>query len=90
MAEAAMSPAKAFETGRQYQANGDLSKLYGIARRDGFDYNLAHIPASFDVPSKEAFNKAYMNALYKVGYDLARNGYQWQKKPPAYLAPSQR
>jgi predicted acylesterase/phospholipase RssA len=27
---------------------------------------------------------AYMQALYDVGYNLAKNGYPWQKKPPYY------
>ena len=61
-----------------------------ILRHERFDRSLAFTPASFDVPSKEAFDEAQMNALYKVGCDLARAGYNWKKKPADFLAPGQR
>jgi predicted acylesterase/phospholipase RssA len=66
------------------QGIGDLYRLYVQAQRDGIDYNLAFIPASFKVVPKEVFDKDYMNQLYQVGYDLAKAGYPWQKTPPAF------
>ncbi|MGR9099204.1 MAG: patatin-like phospholipase family protein [Gammaproteobacteria bacterium] len=68
----------------QSQGIGDLYKIYAEAQRDGFDYNLAYIPKSFDVPHKEEFDNEYMRKLFRTGYDLAAQGYQWQKKPPGF------
>ena len=42
-----------------------------IPQRDGLDFNLASIPASFNVPHKKDFETEYMRALFKVGYDMA-------------------
>ena len=66
------------------QGNDAIVKLYLATKRDGIDYNLAYIPKSFTREAKEPFEKAYMNALYRVGYDLARKGYRWRKAPPGY------
>jgi predicted acylesterase/phospholipase RssA len=66
------------------QGIGDLYRLYVQAQRDGIDYNLAFIPVSFKVVPKEVFDRDYMNELYRVGYELARGGYPWQKIPPGF------
>ncbi len=64
------------------QTLGDLLKLYDFARSNRFKFNLATIPADFKEKSKEAFDRAYMTKLFKVGEALGRQGYKWQKKPP--------
>jgi predicted acylesterase/phospholipase RssA len=64
------------------QGIGDHYRIYTTAKRDGVDYNLAFVPSDFSVPSKDAFDKAYMTALFEKGYALARGGYQWHKAPP--------
>jgi len=64
------------------QGIGDLYKIYLTAQRDGVDFNLAYIPASFTAPHREAFDTEYMRQLYALGYDLAAKGYPWQKAPP--------
>ena len=66
------------------QGIGDLYRLYLQAQRDGIDYNLAFIPASFRVVAKEVFDRAYMNALYQVGYEAGRSGAAWAKVPPGW------
>jgi hypothetical protein len=33
------------------------------------------------------FDTAYMKALYNVGFEAAKAGYQWQKSPPGFDAP---
>ena len=63
---------------------GDLYRIWLSAKRDGSDYTLARIPADFKVESKEEFDREYMNALFKVGYDLAVKGYPWEKGPPGF------
>jgi len=68
----------------QSQGIGDLYRIYLTTQRDGFDYNLAYIPSSFDTPQLEPFDTNYMNALFELGYQLARNGYPWEKQPPGF------
>jgi hypothetical protein len=70
------------------QGVGDLYRIYAISQRDGFDFNLAYIPKSFTRTLKEPFEPAYMNDLFKLGYDLAAKGYSWAKTPPGLTAPA--
>src|SRR5262249_39607519 len=68
----------------QSQGVGDLYRIYTATQRDGVDFNLAFIPASFNVPLVMPFDQHYMNELFKVGYDLGKSGYDWTKVPPGY------
>jgi hypothetical protein len=68
----------------QTQGIGDLYRIYLTAQKDGIDYNLAYIPASFNVPKKEDFDTAYMRELFDEGYSMAVKGYPWQKTPPGF------
>jgi hypothetical protein len=72
----------------QTQGVGDLYRIYLIAQRDGFEFDLAYIPKSFTRELKEPFETAYMKALFQVGYDLAAKGYPWAKGPPGFTAPA--
>ena len=69
------------------QGTGDLYREFLGAHKFGFDFNLAYVPASFDVESKELLDLEYMRALYKLGYEMSIEGYQWQKVPPGLLPP---
>ncbi|HUO08320.1 MAG TPA: patatin-like phospholipase family protein [Phycisphaerae bacterium] len=60
---------------------GDLYRLYATSQRDGFDFNVAHIPDDFALKPKEAFDSTYMTALFDVGFRLAQHGYPWIKAP---------
>jgi len=64
--------------------NGDIYRLYAVAKRRGLDFNLAYIPADFKPNPKELFDKNDMQRLFKRGYDDAINGYKWYKTPPGY------
>ena len=64
------------------QGIGDLYRLYVESRNQKLDFNYGAIPPDFVMASKEPFDVAYMNALFKYGYQLGRNGYQWKKAPP--------
>lgn len=66
------------------QGVGDLYQIYLTTKRDHVDYNLAYIPPDFTMQSKSAFDKAYMNALFKLGYSLGRAGVKWEKSPPGW------
>ncbi len=72
----------------QSQGFGDLYRIYATAQRDGVDFNLGFIPASFKAPHKEEFDNEYMRALYDTGYQMALKGYPWVKAPPGFTLPS--
>ena len=69
----------------QSQGRGDLYTIYLLAERDGIDYNLAFIPPEFNAPHPKDFDRKYMNELFDYAYDMAENGYPWQKHPPGYI-----
>ncbi len=69
------------------QGIGDLYREFLGARKFGFDFNLAYIPAEFDMKPTELFDKEYMQALFRLGYDLAIDGYPWKKLPPGLVPP---
>jgi hypothetical protein len=75
---------RAIDTLLKSQGVGDLFRLYVYAQRDKFDYNLAYIPADFTARPTSAFDTAYMNQLFQLGYDLACCGYPWRKYPPGF------
>jgi hypothetical protein len=66
------------------QSQGDLLRIYTTAKAGKADFNLAAIPGDFQAPQKEAFDRAYMQALFETGAMLARNGYPWMKQPPEF------
>lgn len=76
--------ARAISSLTQTQGVGDLYRIYLTTQRDGFDYNLAFIPPTFNVPHREEFDTNYMQQLYATGKQLAEAGYRWDKYPPGY------
>ena len=72
----------------QTQGFGDIYRIYLLARRDGVDFNLAYIPATFNEKPKEDFDPAYMAKLFDVGFAAAKNGYPWEKTPPGIVVES--
>lgn len=66
------------------QGIGDLYQLYVVARRDGIDYNVSWIPATFTEKLKEPFDPGYMNRLYQVGRKVMLDGTAWSKYPPGF------
>jgi len=67
------------------QGIGDLYQIYALSERDGNDFNLAYIPASFTEEPSESFDPVYMRKLYELGYEMARQGYPWEKGPPGFI-----
>lgn len=80
---------RAIDSLTRTQGIGDLYRVYATTQRDGVDFNLTYIPPTFNVPHKEMFDTAYMKALYDVGLNAAKAGYQWQKYPPGFETPVQ-
>ena len=69
------------------QGLGDLYRIYLQAKRDGIPYRLADIPDDFTLEAEEEFDPAYMRALFDLGYELARDGYEWETSPPGIALP---
>lgn len=61
----------------KYQGRDNLQNIVAVAKRDGFKVHITHVPASFDTPLENMFDKQYMRALYKVGYDKGRSKSAW-------------
>jgi hypothetical protein len=80
---------RAIDSMIQTQGVGDLYRIYATSQRDKIDFNLAFIPKTFTRKLKEPFETAYMNDLFKVGYDMAVKDYPWVKAPPGFDAPIQ-
>ena len=78
---------RAIDSLTRTQGIGDLYRIYATTNRDGIDFNLTYIPASFNVPHTEQFDTNYMRSLYGVGLQAAKTGYQWYKYPPGFDAP---
>jgi hypothetical protein len=61
--------------------SADLLRMYNTTQRDGVGFNLAYIGSDFTQVLPEPFDPAYMRALFDYGYQRARRGYDWAKKP---------
>ena len=69
------------------QGMGDLYRIYLGAKRDGIPYRLAYIPNDFKLEPEEEFDPKYMRALFDLGYEMARDGYDWATSPPGVILP---
>ena len=66
------------------QGIGDLYQIYSLCQRDDNDFNLAYIPSEFTEEPTEGFDPVYMGKLFDLGYQMALEGYPWQKSPPGF------
>ncbi|NQZ53989.1 MAG: patatin-like phospholipase family protein [Piscirickettsiaceae bacterium] len=66
------------------QGIGDLYQIYALCERDGNNFNLAYIPASFTEVPTEGFDPVYMTKLYDLGYQMGLKGYDWKFTPPGF------
>jgi hypothetical protein len=82
--------ARALFTVTRNQSMGDLNLIYAQTERDKAEFRLVSIPASFTMQSDKPFDRAYMQALFKVGFDLGRSGKAWARTPPEAVVMAQR
>jgi hypothetical protein len=61
-----------------------LDRAYTVAKRSGVPFNAATIPASFNMPSRGAFDPDYMKALFNVGVEQGKGATQFANEPPPY------
>lgn len=66
------------------QGIGDLYQIFTLCARDGNEFNLAYIPSSFSEEPSEGFDPVYMGKLFDLGYQMALDGYPWQRTPPGF------
>ena len=67
------------------QGIGDLYQIYALCRRDGNDFNLAYIPATFTDEPTEGFDPVYMTKLFELGREKSVDGYPWETSPPGFI-----
>jgi predicted patatin/cPLA2 family phospholipase len=65
-----------------------LDRAYVAAKNSGIGFNVATIPASFNAPSRGAFDPDYMKALFNLGYDQGKGPSPFAAEPPAFPAPA--
>lgn len=76
---------RAISTLVKTHGEGDLYRIYVLTLRDKIDYNLASIPKEVGADTGEGmFNQAFMQKLFDLGFEMAKNGYPWDKYPPGY------
>lgn len=73
---------RAIDSMIKISAVGDLFRIYTFADRDGLNFNYVGVPPDYVAESSEAFDKAEMNRLFNIGYEMGLSGAAWQKKPP--------
>jgi hypothetical protein len=61
------------------QGVGDLVRTFANASRDGIDFQLTFIPASFDIAPDSAFDLKYMRALFEFGRQAGLDGSAWKR-----------
>lgn len=64
------------------QGIGDIYRIYSVAKFNSIDFNLASVPADFQVKAQGPFDRSYMTALFDRGQDMGRRGYPWVKSLP--------
>ncbi|WP_262266103.1 patatin-like phospholipase family protein [Microvirga yunnanensis] len=74
---------RAASTSVKAQTKSVLFGTYAAAQRNGFGFNLTFIDQ--DVPSSTSagFDTAYMRRLYQYGFEKARSGRLWVRRPPS-------
>ena len=60
-----------------------LFRVYVLAARNNIEFKLATIPQECELKlDPTEFDPATMQALFDLGFDRARNGYDWLTAPP--------
>ena len=59
-----------------------LDRTFVAAKNSGIGFNAATIPASFNVPSRGAFDPVYMKALFDAGFQQGKSEEPFAAAPP--------
>jgi hypothetical protein len=63
-------------------ARTGIDRAYVAAKRSGVGFNLAYVDPGFTQQSKGLFDRDYMQALYKRGFEHGKNGKPFFDQPP--------
>jgi hypothetical protein len=63
-------------------ARTGIDRTYVAAKRSGVVFNLAYVDPGFTQQSKGLFDRDYMQALYKRGFEHGKNGKPFLDQPP--------
>jgi predicted acylesterase/phospholipase RssA len=79
---------RALETLIYAQGINDLYRLEVEAEREGEDFNVAYIDATFTYPHTTAFAPDFVRRLFQYSNSLAASGYPWRKALPDQVGPA--
>lgn len=71
---------RTIETLIKAQSVGDIKEVGALAARDGLSVWVMPLPNAFEGESKELFDKEYMRALYRLGFDLGKDPKNWSSR----------
>jgi predicted acylesterase/phospholipase RssA len=74
--------ARAFNTLVKASFYDTILNSYVYAKDEGYTFNLAYIPNSFEVKSVGLVDQKYMLALFDLGHAEGVRGVEWQHTPP--------
>jgi len=65
------------------QLNGDVERIYNLAKRDGIDFHMVAIPEDFLADGSVDFDPDYIRSLIALGRGIGRTGEFWRDLPPS-------
>jgi hypothetical protein len=69
----------------QAKMEGELTRLFLLARYAKADFKLAGIPQDYDLPADAmSFRPSAMRQLFDEGYGGGKDGTAWQSSPPGF------
>ena len=63
-------------------ARTGVDRVYVATKRSGIPFKLAYVDPSFTQQGKGLFDRDYMQALYKRGFENGKNGNSFVEQPP--------
>jgi predicted acylesterase/phospholipase RssA len=72
---------RALSTMIKAQTRSAINATYGFARRVGIGFHLAAINKAIPYSPTDAFNKDYMQTVFKLGYEESLSGKIWKSAP---------
>lgn len=65
--------------------DADIYRIYVLSERDEISFNLASIPEGTNIKATNGmFDTVYMQKLYNLAFENAKNGYPWSNYPPGF------
>lgn len=78
---------RAISTMIKMAAMNNLYRIYAFTGRENVNFHYVDIPDSYVSQAEEVFDRAEMNRLFEIGYQLGLSGDAWQSEPPGLQLP---